>query len=210
MNCRYRYRRNARLGRSRCFPRVMSPGALRPITPKRANRLIFARLAGRKVPLLHCHAGSLATLRCSGYSYKHALIHVSHVLKHDSSVLVVHNIGIFPARVRSIVLRVPRFRPRCLLLMSHGGGASAVRLRIRIHPRCCSSRVGGVLTLGGGLITHLRDMLNLNMSIHLMRPHDVRHDMNGTGHIVSGHGLWVTGLCVMRNGSWVIGSWVGL
>lgn len=191
MNCRYRYRRNARLGRSRCFPRVVSPLALRPIRPKRANRLIFARLAGRKVPLLHCHAGSLATLRCSGYGYKHALIHVSHVLKHDSSVLVVHKIGMFPARVRSIVLRVPRFRPRCLLVVSHGGGASAVRLGIRIHRSTCSSRVGGVLTLGGGLASHLRDILKLKMSIGLIRPHDVRHDMNGTGEIVSGEGLWI-------------------
>lgn len=117
-------------------------------------------------------------------------MHVSHVLKHDSSVLVVHKIGIFPARVRSIVLRVTRFRPRCLLVMNHRGGASAVRLRIRMHPSFCSSRVGQVLTLGGGLTKHLRDMLKLNIGIGLMRPHDVRHDINGTGQIVSGEGLW--------------------
>lgn len=157
--------------------------------PKRRKRLIFAALAGRKVPVVHCHAHSLARLVCSGYRYKHATIHVKHVLKHDSSVLVVQNIGMFPSRIRSIVLRVPRFRPRCLVIISHMGGASAFRVRMRIHRRFCSSRVGGVVTLGGGVTGHVRDMVNLRPSVEVIRPHDVRQDVNGTGRIVSGHGL---------------------
>lgn len=189
ISCRYRRRRNSRVGRSRFCPRVVGPRALRHLPSKRIKRLIFAALAGRKVPLLHCHAGSLASLVRNRYPYKEAGVHVSNVMNHDSSVLVVHNVGIFPSRIRDIVLSVPRFRPRCVLIISEGGGLSSLRMRIRIHGSFFSSSVKDVLTVGGTLDSGLGDILSVDTRIGLVRPGDVTHDRNGDGHIVSGQVL---------------------
>ncbi len=163
------------------------------------NRLMFASVAGRTFPLLHCHAGSVAILDHRGYSYNEALIGVRGPVNEDSSVLVIGNIGIFPSRVRTILLR-GNCPTGCRVVIRHMGRDSAVRILIRVAPRVFSSSLNGVARVRGSLMSTLGTVLNVCTGMHLIRPGAVTEDRNGTIHMVSGEGVWKKGDCKGRAG----------
>lgn len=176
--------------------RVVSPRAYRPIPRKRVNRLMLAALSHRVVPLVHCHAQSLAQVLPNGYPYNHARVHVSHVGKHDSSVFVVGKIGVFPVRIRGVLMQFPRLNDGCLVALRAMGGRSRVVIRIRLD----SLSASGCVRLRGvhGSVAHrLGSRVLIAPGIGLIGGNSLPRDRKGTIQIGSlESGGWLFGLCV--------------
>lgn len=158
----------------------------------RVNRLMLAALSERVVPLVHCHAHSLAHVLPNGYPYKHARVHVSHVGNHDSSVFVVGKIGVFPVRIRGILMRFPRLNDGCLVALRAIGGRSRVVIRIRLD----SLSASGCVRLRGvdGTVAHrLGSRVLMAPGLQLMGGNSLPRDRKGTiemGSLQSGGWAW--------------------
>lgn len=159
--------------------RVVSPRAKRPIPRKRVKRLMLAALSHRVVPLLHCHAHSLAHVLPKGYPYKHARLHVSHVGKHDSSVFVVGKIGVFPVRIRGVLIRFPRLNDGCLVALRAIGGRSRVVIRMRLDSLSASGCVR-LRHVHGRVAHRLGSRVLIAPGLGLIGGNSLPRDRNGT------------------------------
>lgn len=169
--------------------RVVSPSALRPIPRNRINRLMLAAVGHRTVPLLECHAHSLAHVLPKRYPYNHRRGHLSEVGKHDSSVVVLGKIGVFPVRVRAVLLRFGRLNDSCLVALRATRSGSRVAMRIRLD-RLFASSCKHLRTLAQRVAHRLGSRVLIAPHIGLMPGKTLPGSRNGTIHIGSLHGAF--------------------
>lgn len=169
--------------------RVVSPIALRPMGRNRINRVILAAVGQRTVPLLHCHAHSLAYILPNRYPYKQARGHLTHFGNHDSSVVVLGKIGLFPVRVRGVLVRFGRLNDGCLVAVRAMKGGSRVLVRIRLDSLFASSC--DILRHLAGRVAHrLGSRLLLAPRLGLITGNSLPMRSKGTIQIGSLHGLY--------------------
>ena len=137
------------------------------------GELVFTTLTKEGMPLLRYRTKDLCALMNDTCPCGRTSVRMGRILGRSDDMLIIRGINVFPSQVESVVLSMPEFAPRYLLVIDRVNNLDTLQVQVEVRQDYFTEQfdtLGALGTLEKKLADKLKSVLSISAKVQLKAP----------------------------------------
>lgn len=156
------------------YPEIIDPDTLEPLGRGRTGELVFTTLTKTGMPLLRYRTKDLTSLMDGDCPCGRTSVRMTRIIGRSDDMLIIRGINVFPSQVESVILEMPEFEPRYMLVVDRVGNLDTLQVQVEVRKDYFSDEIGAMLQLKKRLSDKLKSILSISADVKLMEPNSIQ------------------------------------
>ena len=156
------------------YPEIINPTTLEPLPNGQTGELVFTTLTKEGMPVLR---------------YR---IRMGRIEGRSDDMLIIRGINVFPSQVESVVLSMPEFAPRYMLIVDRVNNLDTLQVQVEIrqeHFTGIFDTPAAVDALEKKLANKLKSVLSIVAKVQLKAPNTIERSQGKSAHVIDNRKL---------------------
>ena len=101
-------------------------------------------------------------------------VRMTRIIGRSDDMLIIRGINVFPSQVESVILEMPEFEPRYMLVVDRVGNLDTLQVQVEVRKDYFSDEIGAMLQLKKRLSDKLKSILSISADVKLMEPNSIQ------------------------------------
>lgn len=155
------------------YPEIINPETTEHIPNGQAGELVFTTLTKEGMPLLRYRTKDLCSLLEGDCPCGRTSVRMSPIMGRSDDMLIIRGINVFPSQVESVILGMPEFEPRYMLVVDRKNNLDALQVQVEVRKDFFSDDMGRMLEMKKHLSDRLKSVLSISAEVKLMEPNSI-------------------------------------
>ena len=159
------------------FPEIIDPQTLAPLPAGETGELVFTTLTKQGMPLLRYRTRDLCSLMEGECECGRTSVRMGKIMGRSDDMLIIRGINVFPSQVESVILSMPEFAPRYLLIVDRAGNLDTLTIQVEVRQEVFASGLFDgltpVLELEKKLAGKLKSVLSISAKVQIKAPNTI-------------------------------------
>ena len=159
------------------FPEIINPNTLEPVPAGQTGEIVFTTLTKEGMPLLRYRTRDLSSLMEGECECGRTSVRMGKIMGRSDDMLIIRGINVFPSQVESVILSMPEFAPRYLLIVDRAGNLDTLTIQVEVRQEVFASGLFDGLTpvmdLEKKLANKLKSVLSISAKVQIKAPNTI-------------------------------------
>ena len=154
------------------YPEIINPVTLEKLPYGQTGELVFTTLTREGMPVIRYRTRDLCSLMGGQCNCGRTAVRMSRIQGRSDDMLIIRGINVFPSQVESVVLSMPEFAPRYMLVVD----------RVNNTPAAIDE-------LEKRLASKLKSVLSISAKVQLKAPNTIERSQGKSAHVIDKRNL---------------------
>mgnify|MGYP001188813465 CR=1 FL=1 len=155
------------------YPEIIHPETGEVLPLGQEGELVLTTLTKTGMPLLRYRTKDLTTLMPGTCECGRTSVRFTRILGRSDDMLIIRGINVFPSQVENVILEMPEFAPRYMLVVDRKNNMDMLEVQVELRPDNFSDDLGGMLALKKRLAERLKSVLSISAEVKLVEPNSL-------------------------------------
>ncbi len=166
------------------YPEIINPDTLEPLPIGQTGELVFTTLTKEGMPLLRYRTRDLCTLMDGTCSCGRTAVRMGPVMGRSDDMLIIRGINVFPSQVESVILSMPQFEPRYMLVVDRKKNLDTLEVQVEMRKDHFTDDLGQMLAIRKALGDKLKSVISIKAEVKLMEPGSIERSQGKSKRVV--------------------------
>jgi len=169
------------------YPEIINPITLEPLPYGQTGELVFTTLTKEGMPVLRYRTRDLCSLMGGICDCGRTSVRMSRIEGRSDDMLIIRGINVFPSQVESVVLSMPEFAPRYMLIVDRVNNLDTLQVQVEIRQEHLSNTFdtpAAVAELEKRLANRLKSVLSISAKVQLKAPNTIERSQGKSAHVI--------------------------
>ncbi len=152
------------------FPEIIDPDTLEPLPYGQQGELVFTTLTKEGMPVLRYRTRDISSLIIDECPCGRKNIKMSAIMGRSDDMLIIRGINVFPSQVESVILSLPEFEPRYMIIVDRVNNLDTIQVQVEVRKEFYSTDTVKELALKKKLAAKLQSVIAIKADIKIMAP----------------------------------------
>ncbi len=152
------------------FPEIIDPDTLEPLPYGQQGELVFTTLTKEGMPVLRYRTRDISSLITDECPCGRKNIKMSAIMGRSDDMLIIRGINVFPSQVESVILSLPEFEPRYMIIVDRVNNLDTIQVQVEVRKEFYSTDTVKELALKKKLAAKLQSVIAIKADIKIMAP----------------------------------------
>jgi len=155
------------------YPEIVNPETLEPLPMGESGELVFTTLTKEGMPLLRYRTRDLSSLIPGECACGRTSVRMGKILGRSDDMLIIRGINVFPSQVESVILSMPEFAPRYLLVVDRVGNLDTLTIQVEVRQEFFDQgfdTFAPIVGLEKALASKLKSVLSISAKVEVKSP----------------------------------------
>ena len=174
------------------YPEIINPTTLEPLPYGQTGELVFTTLTKEGMPVLRYRTRDLCSLMPGTCDCGRTNIRMGRIEGRSDDMLIIRGINVFPSQVESVVLSMPEFAPRYMLVVNREKNLDTLLVQVEIrqeHFTGIFDTPAAVDALEKKLASKLKSVLSISAKVQLKAPGTIERSQGKSAHVIDNRKL---------------------
>ncbi len=152
------------------FPEIIDPDTLEPLPYGQQGELVFTTLTKEGMPVLRYRTRDISSLMIDECPCGRKNIKMSAIMGRSDDMLIIRGINVFPSQVESVILSLPEFEPRYMIIVDRVNNLDTIQVQVEVRKEFYSTDTVKELALKKKLAAKLQSVIAIKADIKIMAP----------------------------------------
>ena len=168
------------------FPEIINPVTLEPLPAGQKGELVFTTLTKEGMPVLRYRTRDLCSLLPGTCDCGRTAVRMGRIEGRSDDMLIIRGINVFPSQVESVVLSMPEFAPRYMLVVDRVNNLDTLQVQVELRPEYITGMFdtpAAVDALEKKLSAKLKSVLSIVAKVKLKAPNTIERSQGKSAHV---------------------------
>ena len=169
------------------YPEVINPVTLERLPNGQTGELVFTTLTKEGMPVLRYRTRDLCSLMEGTCDCGRTNVRMSRIEGRSDDMLIIRGINVFPSQVESVVLSMPEFAPRYMLIVDRVNNLDTLTVQVELRQEYFTSTFdtpAAVAALEKKLAGKLKSVLSISAKVQLKAPNTIERSQGKSAHVI--------------------------
>lgn len=174
------------------YPEIIDPVTLEPLPYGKTGELVFTTLTKEGMPVLRYRTRDLCSLMDGTCECGRTSVRMSRIEGRSDDMLIIRGINVFPSQVESVVLSMPEFAPRYMLVVDRVNNLDTLQVQVEIRQEYLTNTFDSptnVAELEKRLANKLKSVLSIAAKVQLKAPNTIERSQGKSAHVIDNRKL---------------------
>ena len=174
------------------FPEIINPVTLEPLPKGQAGELVFTTLTKEGMPVLRYRTRDLCSLMPGECSCGRTNVRMTAITGRSDDMLIIRGINVFPSQVESVVLSMPEFAPRYMLVVDRINNLDTLEVQVELRQEYFTATFdtpAAIDELKKRLADKLRSVLSISAKVSLKAPGAIERSQGKSVRVIDNRKL---------------------
>ena len=155
------------------YPEIINPVTLEKLPYGQTGELVFTTLTKEGMPVIRYRTRDLCSLMGGQCNCGRTAVRMSRIQGRSDDMLIIRGINVFPSQVESVVLSMPEFAPRYMLVVDRVKNLDTLQVQVEIrqeHFTGIFDTPAAIDELEKRLASKLKSVLSISAKVQLKAP----------------------------------------
>ena len=152
------------------FPEIIDPDTLEPLPYGQQGELVFTTLTKAGMPVLRYRTRDISSLMIDECPCGRKNIKMGSIMGRSDDMLIIRGINVFPSQVESVILSLPEFEPRYMIIVDRVNNLDTIQVQVEVRKEFYSTDTVKELALKKKLAAKLQSVIAIKADIKIMAP----------------------------------------
>ena len=175
------------------FPENIDPVTLEPLPVGQTGELVFTTLTKEGMPVLRYRTRDLCSLLPGECPCGRTNVRMSAIQGRSDDMLIIRGINIFPSQVESVVLSMPEFAPRYLLVVDRINNLDTLQVQVELRQDYFNATLdtpAAIDELSKRLAAKLKSVLSIGVKVQLKAPGTIERSQGKSTRVIDNRKLF--------------------
>ena len=174
------------------FPEIIDPVTLEQLPLGQTGELVFTTLTKEGMPVLRYRTRDLCSLMEGKCECGRTTVRMGRIQGRSDDMLIIRGINVFPSQVESVVLSMPEFAPRYMLLVDRVNNLDTLTVQVEIRQEFFTDvfdTPAAIDALEKKLSARLKSVLSIAAKVQLKAPNTIERSQGKSAHVIDKRNL---------------------
>ena len=174
------------------YPEIINPTTLEPLPIGQTGELVFTTLTKEGMPLLRYRTRDLCSLIPGTCNCGRTNVRMGRIQGRSDDMLIIRGINVFPSQVESVILSLPEFAPRYMLIVDREKNLDTLLVQAELRQEVFTSTFdtpAAVDALEKKLAAKLKSVLSIAAKVQLKAPGTIERSQGKSAHVIDNRKL---------------------
>ena len=174
------------------FPEIINPVTLEPLPKGQGGELVFTTLTKEGMPVLRYRTRDLCSLMPGECSCGRTNVRMTAITGRSDDMLIIRGINVFPSQVESVVLSMPEFAPRYMLVVDRINNLDTLEVQVELRQEYFTATFdtpAAIDELKKRLADKLRSVLSISAKVSLKAPGAIERSQGKSVRVIDNRKL---------------------
>ena len=174
------------------YPEIINPTTLEPLPIGQSGELVFTTLTKEGMPLLRYRTRDLCSLLPGTCDCGRTNVRMGRIQGRSDDMLIIRGINVFPSQVESVILSLPEFAPRYMLIVDREKNLDTLLVQAELRQEVFTSTFdtpAAVDALEKKLASKLKSVLSIAAKVQLKAPGTIERSQGKSAHVIDNRKL---------------------
>ena len=174
------------------YPEIIDPTTLEPLPVGQTGVLVFTTLTKEGMPVLRYRTRDLCHLMEGTCDCGRTNIRMGRIEGRSDDMLIIRGINVFPSQVESVVLSMPEFAPRYMLIVDRQKNLDTLLVQVELRQEYFTGTFdtpAAVDALEKKLANKLKSVLSIAAKVQLKAPGSIQRSQGKSAHVIDNRKL---------------------
>ncbi len=169
------------------YPEIINPVTLEPLPKGQTGELVFTTLTKEGMPVLRYRTRDLCSLLPGECDCGRTAVRMSRIQGRSDDMLIIRGINVFPSQVESVVLAMPEFAPRYMLVVDRVNNLDTLQVQVELRPEHFTGifdTPAAIDALEKKLADKLRSVLSISAKVQLKAPGTIERSQGKSARVI--------------------------
>ncbi len=169
------------------YPEIIDPQTLQPLPLGEKGELVFTTLTKEGMPVLRYRTKDLTALMPGTCPCGRTAIRMAPVMGRSDDMLIIRGINVFPSQVESVVLSMPEFAPRYLLIVDRVNNLDTLQVQVEVRQEVFTQQMetlDAIATLERKLEQRLKNVLSISAKVQIKAPNTIERSQGKSKFVI--------------------------
>ena len=166
------------------YPEIINPETLEPLPLGQTGELVFTTLTKEGMPLLRYRTRDLCTLMGGTCSCGRTTVRMGPVMGRSDDMLIIRGINVFPSQVESVILSMPQFEPRYMLVVDRKNNLDTMQVQVEVRKDYFNDEIGQMMAIRKALADKLKSVISIKADVKLMEPGSIERSQGKSKRVI--------------------------
>ena len=166
------------------YPEIINPETLEPLPLGQTGELVFTTLTKEGMPLLRYRTRDLCTLMGGTCSCGRTAVRMGPVMGRSDDMLIIRGINVFPSQVESVILSMPQFEPRYMLVVDRKNNLDTMQVQVEVRKDYFNDEIGQMMAIRKALADKLKSVISIKADVKLMEPGSIERSQGKSKRVI--------------------------
>ena len=169
------------------YPEIIHPDTLEPLPYGQVGELVFTTLTKEGMPLLRYRTKDLCSLMDDTCPCGRTSVRMGRIMGRSDDMLIIRGINVFPSQVESVVLSMPEFAPRYLLIIDRINNLDTLQVQVEMRQEYFTQEMdnlGAIERLEKKLADKLKSVLSISAKVQLKPPGTIERSQGKSKFVI--------------------------
>ena len=166
------------------YPEIINPETLQPLPFGETGELVFTTLTKEGMPLLRYRTRDLCTLMGGTCSCGRTAVRMGPVMGRSDDMLIIRGINVFPSQVESVILSMPQFEPRYMLVVDRKNNLDTMQVQVEVRKDYFNDEIGQMMAIRKALADKLKSVISIKADVKLMEPGSIERSQGKSKRVI--------------------------
>ena len=166
------------------YPEIINPETLEPLPLGQSGELVFTTLTKEGMPLLRYRTRDLCTLMGGTCSCGRTSVRMGPVMGRSDDMLIIRGINVFPSQVESVILSMPQFEPRYMLVVDRKNNLDTMQVQVEVRKDYFNDEIGQMMAIRKALADKLKSVISIKADVKLMEPGSIERSQGKSKRVI--------------------------
>ena len=163
------------------YPEIINPVTLENLPNGQQGELVFTTLTKEGMPLLRYRTRDLCTLLPGQCDCGRTNIRMGRIEGRSDDMLIIRGINVFPSQVESVVLSMPEFAPRYLLVVDRERNLDTLQVQVEMRQEVFTSTFDTPAAVDA---LEKKSVLSIAAKVQLKAPGTIERSQGKSAHVI--------------------------
>ena len=174
------------------YPEIINPTTLESLPNGQTGELVFTTLTKEGMPVLRYRTRDLCHLIDGPCDCGRTNIRMGRIEGRSDDMLIIRGINVFPSQVESVVLSMPEFAPRYMLVVDRVKNLDTLLVQVELRQEYFTGTFdtpAAVDALEKKLSNKLKSVLSIVAKVQLKAPGTIERSQGKSAHVIDNRKL---------------------
>ena len=166
------------------YPEIINPETLEPLPLGQTGELVFTTLTKEGMPLLRYRTRDLCTLMGGTCSCGRTAVRMGPVMGRSDDMLIIRGTNVFPSQVESVILSMPQFEPRYMLVVDRKNNLDTMQVQVEVRKDYFNDEIGQMMAIRKALADKLKSVISIKADVKLMEPGSIERSQGKSKRVI--------------------------
>ena len=160
---------------------------LEPLPAGQTGELVFTTLTKEGMPVIRYRTRDLCSLLPGVCDCGRTSVRMSRIQGRSDDMLIIRGINVFPSQVESVVLSMPEFAPRYMLIVDRVNNLDTLQVQVELRQKYFTGvfdTPAAVDQLEKKLASKLKSVLSIAAKVQLKAPNTIERSQGKSAHVI--------------------------